>query len=813
MLVFTLIAVLFSSFIYAQDTGDWDYYNKPIRSITFKGLSTVKASEVDGITGNFIGKTFTDELFADLVDRIYAIDLFDDISPQALKGDDKGNTVAIVFTVKERPIISRIVITGNRQVRNAEIKEAISIKEKDIFVQNKLLLDERAVRDLYLKKGFTNVTVLSSTKENERGIVVTFEITEGNATVVSSVQFRGNKLVSSKTLKGQLSLKEVGMFSKGAFQESGLEQDKQKITAYYKDRGYIDASVIDVLKDITPNDAKHRDEMTITFVVQEGVQYTFSGIEFSGNTIFPSKQLNSLVRIKEGAVFNQTKFQESLMSVADLYYENGYTSNGFVPEENKNADKRTVSYSVQIIENPRSHVEKILLKGNKKTKDYVILRELPLEPGDIFSKAKVQTGLRNLYNLQYFSAVVPDIMPGSEDNLVDLVLSLEEQSTTSIEFGLTFSGVSDPDELPFALFVKWQDSNVGGTGKVVSASTTVATTQQSLGLGYGESWFLGHPISFSLNADLTHSKITALRNYVDKYGYNDTDDYYMQYEQWRLGFGASLGHRWTPDFAILSLSGGINTWLKTNIYDEDVWTPLDTNVTDYENEWGIQNSLWTAFSVDDRDINYDPSKGWFASQRFSWYGLLPVEKEYFLRTDTKLEAYLTLLNIPFTEHWALRFILAGYTGLSFLFPYRDTNLGDNSKLYIDGMFNGRGWTSLSSKKKGRGRFLWDSYLELRFPIVPGILAVDFFGDAAVVNHKKEVTQGKNVKAYYDDAPYDLFNRVTIEDFYFSWGPSIRFCIPQFPLRLLFANTFQIIDGTVEYEDRWKFVLSFNLVNK
>lgn len=779
-----------------EDSEDW-YYNKPIRSISFKGLSNVKSSDVEAITASFIGKNFTDDNFNELVDRIYSLDVFEDMSPEAVPGDSKKRTVSIVFTVKERPIISRILIVGNRQIRNAEIKDAISIKEKDVFVQSKIFLDERAVRDLYLGKGFTNVKVSSSTKENDRGIVLTFNVQEGNSTVIAQIAFRGNNLVSSKTLKSQLTLKEIGMFSKGAFQEATLEQDKQKIVAYYNDRGYMDATILDVLRDINSNEAKHRDELTITFVVQEGFQYTFAGATFTGNTIFSTEYLSSLVRLKEGAVFNQTKFQESARLIADLYYENGYTSNNFIPEMQKDTDRRTITYNITIVENPRSHVEHIIIKGTKKTKDEVILREIPLEAGDIFSKAKVENGMRNLYNLQYFSAIVPNIVPGSEENLVDLVLSVEEQSTTSVEFGLTFSGVDDPDELPFALFLKWQDSNVMGTGKTISASTTIATNQQSIGMGFGENWFLKKPISFGINADLTHSNITTLRNYVNNTGYVDTDDYYMEYEQWRISFGTSLGRRWTPNFAILSWACGVNSVIKTNLYDEKLWIPLDTNVRDYANLWGIQNAIWTSFSIDGRDINYDPSRGWFTSQRLTWYGLLPIESEYFLRTDTKIEKYFTFINWKVTENWAFRLTLAGYSGLSMLFPVDWTTLGDNSKLYIDGMFNARGWTDIYNTV--RGRAMWSNIVEIRFPVVPRILALDFFYDAATIK----------------EDPWNLFNKLKAEDFFYSYGPSIRFCLPQFPLRLIFARRFTIQHGHVKYEDdgNFKFVLSFNLINK
>lgn len=771
------------------------YYGKIIKSISFKGLKNVESREVEGIVSGFYGRKFTDDVFADMIDRIYALELFDDIIPEALPGDVKRTTVALTFTVTEKPSISRIIIRGNSQIRTAEIKDAVSSKEKDVYVQARISVDERSIRDHYLEKGFTNVKVTSSVAETARGVEVTFLIDEGRSTVISAINFTGNRVVSSKTLRKKIKLKEVGIISKGAFQESMLEADRQAILSYYFNDGYIDADVIDITKSISVNEAKNLDELTITFVIQEGSQYTFDGVTFVGNRIFSDEELSSHIRLKKGAVFDQTKFNEGLMAVADLYYENGYTANRFQQIPEKNVEKKTISYQFMIIENVRSHVENIIIKGNTKTKEDVIRREIPLESGDIFSKAKVTTGLRNLYNLQYFSAVVPDIVPGSEENLVDLIVSVEEQSTVSIEFGVTFSGVSDPDDLPFALFVKWQDSNVKGTGRSISASSTIATDNQSLGLSYGSNWFGDLPISLSISTEISHTNLNTLRNKIGWDGIVDDDTYYMSYEQWRWTSGISLGRRWTPDFAIISWSGGISGSLRNNVYDE-IWTPVDTSISDYANEWGWQNSIWTSVSIDDRDINYDPSKGWFASQRLTWYGLTPIETEFFLRTDTKLEKYFTLLNVPVTESWMFKLVLMGYSGLSLQFPKSGSGIGDSSRLYIDGMFNGRGWTSIYNTH--RGKALWSNIVELRCPVIPGVLALDLFGDAAVIKEE----------------PYQLFNDLSISDFYFSVGPGIRFTIPQFPLRLLFANTCKIDDDmNVHWDRKWKFVLSFNITNR
>ena len=308
----------------------------------------------------------------------------------------------LVLTVTEKPVISSIRFRGNKKVRNPPLREALTIKVGNVFVESEAFAEERALRDVYLEKGFTNVKVSHTAQETEAGIVITFNISEGNTTSVVAVNFEGNSAFSDKKLRSQMKMKTAGTIRKGSFQESQLEQDRLAITRFYMDRGYLDFNIIDITRDVSRNDEKDRDELTITYYVYEGSVYTFDEMSFTGNKVFSTERLSSLVTLKKGDVFNATKFSESLMRVSDLYYENGYTENSFQPAENRDSVERKVSYVVNIVERDRSHVENIIVKGNSKTKDFVITRELPIESGDVFSKAKISNGLRNLYNLQFF---------------------------------------------------------------------------------------------------------------------------------------------------------------------------------------------------------------------------------------------------------------------------------------------------------------------------------------------------------------------------------------------------------------------------
>ncbi|MBQ9631271.1 MAG: outer membrane protein assembly factor BamA [Treponema sp.] len=775
-----------------QDDG-W-YWGKVIADISFDGLKKVKRSELNGIVSTFTGQAFTESVYIDMADRIDALDLFDDFEPLVNKNPRNPNSILLIFSVKEKPVVSSLSFSGNRRVRNGELRETTSVKVDDIYVEAKVLLDERAIRDLYLKKGYTDVSVSHTSEETEQGVKITFIINEGANTVISSIRFSGNTVFSERTLKSKLTLKEVGFMKDGAFQRSTLETDKQVLAQYYQDRGYADVRITDVLQESTYNAEKARTELTLTFIIQEGICYSYGGTEVTGNKIFPSSRILSYIKLKEGDVFNQTKYQEGLQGITELYAESGYMTNQYVPTIQKDTEQKKVSFTLEIVENARSHIENIIIKGNTKTKEHVIRREIPLEPGDVFSRDKVMQGLRNLYNLQYFSSVIPEPMPGSEADLVDLVINVEEQSTMTLEFGMTFAGVSDASQFPLSLFARWQNSNLRGEGRTISAGTTISNTEQSVNLSYGQNWIKEWPIAISESISFSHSHENSLRNTVLKDGTINTSQYYMTYRALSFGLSSSVGRRWDPTFAILTVNGGISFSLNRNLYKESQNIPRDNAVSQFANRWGFSNSLWGSVSLDNRDINYDPSKGWFLSERLAWFGLIPgLEREFFLRSDTKLEGYVTLFNIPIKERWAFKAVLAAYTGITAIVPVPGSSFTDSSKVYVDGMFNGRGWGEVSENEK-RGKFMLSNRLELRLPVVPNILGLTGFFDMVALKTDQKLSK---------------------DDLYFSFGPGLRILLPQFPLHLLWAWTFKHdgFYGGNGKPARGQFVLSFNMINR
>lgn len=795
--------------VWAETPDNW-YENKPIKSIVFNGLQSVSSTEMSGIFDSFKGKPFSDTVYSEILQKLYALDYFSNIVPKAVPVDMDYQYVRLEFEVTEKPVIAQIKITGNYRISRGDILSKIALKKGDIYNEIKKNADEQTIKNYYIEKGYAAVTVRSSTAvSSEGGIIIEFTVAEGKQTIVSEVAFQGNTAVSEKALKGVLVTKPVKFLVKGIFTESALEEDKAAIMRFYGERGYVDARVENIIRDIDSTSDPQKNMLKLTYIITEGEQYFYSGTSFEGNKIFSTEQLNAQIRLKEGSVLNMTRFEEGFQAIADMYFENGYTSNYIAKEMKRDAGTKKIAFAITIIERGRSHVEHIIIRGNKRTKDFVILRELLFEQGDVFSKSKFANSLRNLFNLRYFSTVLPDVQPGSEHDLMDVILNVEEQTTASIQFGVTFAGMSDTDSFPLSMFVQWQERNLMGRGNELSINATAAPDNQTIQFGYTENWFLGYPLMLGFDVSFAHKSLFDYQDMVFPYGpfknraefeqnYDVAGAYRMRYHRFESSFGIHSGYRWFPRFCILTLRGGVNFSLVKNFYNASLYRAADPAVRSQRDKWRLSNSLWARLSFDGRDLAYDPSKGWFLSEQVSFFGLLPkVEDEYFVRSETKAEAYVTLLNYPVSSVWNLKFVLAFYSGFSFQLPMPRSFISDTSKLFIDGMFTGRGWIALGLV--GRGDVLLNHWVELRWPLAHGILSFDFFAEAVAV--KKDLAALKTFK---------------LDDYYFSFGPGLRFVIPQFPLRLMFANTFKTQNGQFKWGNGkgadWRFVLSFSIPN-
>jgi outer membrane protein insertion porin family len=813
--------------VFAQDYGEW-FIDKPIKDIVFKGIDTVSINELNRVVDPYRNRKFTNAVSAELQNKLYALDYFESITLNAVQGDPGYESVIIEFVVDERPVVSEIRFNGNKRVRAGELLDVILVKRGDMIIQPKLRGDEDAIRKLYLEKGFPDVRVKNSLEQDERKgrQIVVFDITEGNQTSIRTIQFSGNNAFSQSSLRNTMESREQGLFNSGAYNDQQFQTDLQLVVNYYKERGYVDAKVLRVGRETEKDEEEDRLYLTLTIHLEEGNQYQYGGMSFEGNLLFTTEQLTELLRVNPEGPINLTRVDQDYQRVMDLYYESGYIFNTIQREEIRNDLTRTVSYKVRIVERGRAHIENLIIRGNEKTKDFVLEREITLEPGDVFSKTKILESLQNLYNLQYFSAVTPETPQGSADGLMDLIINVEESSTADIMFGLAFGGSAD---FPVSANVRWTDRNFLGNGQTFSVDVTLSPVQQTMSFNFLEKWLMGKRWSGGLDFMIRHSEFSGLPQdiippifdgnkpgedafpdpFTGEYVYDEdgrpwrghnpptgeeireydlvTDYEYaggttasvsswykMSYTSYDFSLGGSTGYRFPTPYGVLGTSLGLRTTLTYIDYDEQLHRPYLATDRENHRNWMFANSLSTGLSLDKRDFYFNPKTGYYLSQVFRFVGGPLHGERHFFKTTSKAENFNTLINWEVTDDWSYQLILGLHSELSFILPifwapsgYNRLTAGTNDLLWIDGMYLARGWSRELDK-----RVIWDNWIELRMPISERIVWFDLFFDMV----------GRW------NTP-DQFQEFTVQDFLFGLGAGFRFSIPQFPIRFYVAKRF------------------------
>ena len=790
-----LLCILFP--LSAQDDEEW-YIGKPIKDFSFVGLKTISLDELRPIVRSYIGKNFTLDLFWEIQGKLFALDYFDKIDADAKPADEGKSSVLIEFKVYERPAVSEIKIEGNRKVSTGSILDKVLIKVGDFTSDATINQDIVNIKNLYIEKGFPDITVEGKTEmdieKNEAKVI--FRINEGSETKIRKIRFSGNNFASEGTLKWQMQTKEQSLFVGGNFQESILQEDKGRIESYYKEHGYIDTKVAKIDRQTERDEENNRTHLIITLYIDEGDQYRYGGMTFEGNQIFSSKEIEDLLRLKVGEVLNTQKVESAYQRVVSLYTDNGYIYNMFHREEIRNESEKTISFHVTIKELDKAHIENIIIQGNQKTKNYVIMRELPFEVGDIFSVEKIRQGVLNLHNLQYFAAIDVKPVTGSATGLMDLIINLEEQSWADFRFAISFSG----GDFPIAGLIGFTDNNFLGSGKTIGFDAEASSIRQGVSFNFSDNHLFGRDWGGGLSVSFSHNLIknvyqdiipplfeevdipdpyTSMEEYEDalRGGLNIPSYAMMDYNTIDITLGLNTGYFLRTKVGRVGFNTGLSTTLTYLWYNDEIYRPYSLSVRDNLYRWDFINTWGTTLYWDKRDIMHDPTAGFYLSQYFGFTGGFLFGARDYIKLQTRAEAFQTLFRIPVTENFDLAMVLALHSSIAFILPQFGGffEVTPVELLAIDGMNIGRGWPYQTGYKA-----LWDSSLELRMPLVKNLLGWTWFFD--VVGTWPEISTMGNM---------------SIEDYYFSFGAGIRFTIPGLPIRLYLAQTFQVIDGKVD----------------
>jgi outer membrane protein insertion porin family len=402
----------------------------------------------------------------------------------------------LVVTVIENPVIGRLAFEGNKKVKDDQLASEIQSKPRGTLSRPMVQSDAQRIAEIYRHQGRYDVKVTPEIIEQPNNRVdLIFTITEGSKTGVKSVDFVGNSFYSSYRLKDVIKTRESNLLSflGGAdlYDPDRIEADRDLIRRYYLKHGFADVQVVAALTEYDPE----RKGFLVTFKIEEGQQYRVASVDFHSTiATLDGNSLSGFSHIFVGSLYNAEALEKSVEEMQIEASRRGYAFAIVRPRGDRNFEAHTVSITFAIDEGPRTYIERINVRGNTRTRDYVIRREFDISEGDAYNRALVDRAERRLKNLDFFKTVKITTEPGSSSDRVILLVDLEEKSTG--DFSVS-GGYSTTDGALAEVSVS--ERNFLGRGLYAKAAVTYGQYARGLTLSMVEPYLLSYRVALGLD--------------------------------------------------------------------------------------------------------------------------------------------------------------------------------------------------------------------------------------------------------------------------------------------------------------------------
>jgi outer membrane protein insertion porin family len=493
-------------------------------SIVVEGNRRVEADTIRSYFKAAPGGRLDSGRIDDALKALYETGLFQDVKINQVGG-------RLVVTVVENQVIGRIAFEGNKKVKDDQLSTEIQSKPRGTFSRPLVQSDAQRISEIYRRSGRYDVRVVPQIIEQPNNRVdLVFEITEGAKTGVKTVNFVGNSAYSSYRLRDVIKTRESNLLS---FLASGdvydpdrVEADRDLIRRFYLKNGYADVQVIAALTEYDPEGKG----FIVTFTIEEGQQYRVASVNFRTSiSTLDANSLGTLSRVGVGSVYNAEAIEKSVEEMSIEASRRGYAFAVVRPSGERNFQSRTVAIVFSIDDGPRSYIERINVRGNTRTRDYVIRREFDISEGDAYNRALVDRAERRLKNLDYFKTVKITPEPGSSSDRVILNVDLEEKSTG--EFSVS-GGYSTSDG--FLGEVSVSERNLLGRGLYAKASVQFGQFARGYSLSFVEPYLLDYRVALG----------------VDVYQRQQLANSYVSYDTKTAGFSPRLGFQLREDLSL-----------------------------------------------------------------------------------------------------------------------------------------------------------------------------------------------------------------------------------------------------------------------
>ncbi len=499
-----------------------------IKEVALEGVKRVQEAVVLGRVRSTIGSAFNPTLLSEDIRSIFSLGFFDDVQ---LRVEDFEGGVKVTFVVTERPFVRDVDFVGNAKLSTTELQEKVDLKLGSVYNPVDVQRAVEKLKDFYEDEGYFEVQITPNTEKFADGDVrIAFSIVEGRQIKIDKIAFQGNKGLTTSQLKDVLGTRERQYFIlRGKVQRQRLDQDVEKIIAFYNDNGYIQARVdsTDVSVD------RDRALVTITFTVVEGPQFRVGDVKITGVTLLPENEVMRQLRFKTGDVLSQSSLFESRGRVENLYSTIGRASADVGIKRDLAPNAQIVHVTVEINEGPEVYVERINIAGNVRSQENILRREVPLHEGELYTLQKKDKARQRLVNLGYFDKVDVTTQPGSDKTKIIVNVDVTEKPTGIFSLGGGYSSVDS-----FVGTIDLAQRNFLGRGWEAAVRLRGGGKSQQGTISFTEPWLFDRPLSAGFDIFYQQRQFT-------EYDYGSTGaglrlgHPFFEFWRWNLGYRAS----------------------------------------------------------------------------------------------------------------------------------------------------------------------------------------------------------------------------------------------------------------------------------
>jgi outer membrane protein insertion porin family len=461
-----------------------------IRSIAVTGNQRLEAETVISYMKFRPGDSYTPERGDQALKDLFATELFADVAIRFTDG-------VLAVEVRENPVINRIILEGNKRLKEDKINPEIKLAPRQIFTRSKARADVARIIELYRRQGRFAAQVEPKIVQLEQNRVdVVFEINEGPKSRVQQINILGNEEFSDGEIRAQMVTKQARLtrfFSSAtSYDPDRLAFDQQKLRQFYLTQGYADFRVVSAVAELTPD----RRDFIITYVVEEGERYKFGDVKVeSAIRDLKPEMLQPTLPMKKGDWFDAKQVEDTITALNETAGLFGYAFADVEVNYDRDKENKVMSPTFKVAETPRVYVERIDINGNTNTRDKVIRREFRLAEGDPFNSVRVKRSQDRIQSLGFFQEKLEVKQEqGSAPDRVLLGVDVEERSTGELQLSAGFSSLER-----FLVNLSIRQRNFMGKGQELRASVNYSSYSKSVELGFTEPYLFDRNIAVGVD--------------------------------------------------------------------------------------------------------------------------------------------------------------------------------------------------------------------------------------------------------------------------------------------------------------------------